>query len=77
LFSIGFIKLVLVAFVIATPVAWLFANYWLADYAYKIELGISPFIIAGVLSILIALLTVSYNTLKAALLNPIDSLKHE
>ena len=75
LFSARFMKLVLLAFVIATPVAWFYSSSWLADYAYQIELNMIPFLIAGVLALLIALLTVSYSTLRAANSNPVDTLK--
>ena len=77
LFSIDFIKLVLLAFVVGAPMAWISANYWLHDYAYRIDLGVRPFIIAGASALLISLVTVSYNTLKASLANPVDSLKYE
>ncbi len=77
LFSAGFIRLVLVAFIIASPVAWFYSKYWLADYAYRINLGILPFVMAGLLAILIALFTVGYNTLRAANANPVDALKDE
>jgi putative ABC transport system permease protein len=76
LFSKGFVKLVLFAFIVAVPIAWLYSKYWLSDYAYRIELGVMPFVIAGVAALLIALLTVSYNTIKAASANPVDSLKY-
>ncbi len=77
LFSVGFVKLLLLAFVIATPIAWFYSKHWLADYAYRIELGMMPFVIAGASALLIALLTVSYNTIRAANANPVDSLKYE
>lgn len=77
LFSTGFIKLVLIAFVIATPVGWYYSTNWLSGYAYRIDIGVAPFVIAGCLALLIALLTVSYNTIRAANANPVDSLKYE
>jgi ABC-type antimicrobial peptide transport system permease subunit len=77
LFSGGFLKLVLLAFGLATPIAWWYATYWLADYSYRIDLGILPFVAAGLLAVLIALITVGYNTLRAANANPVDVLKDE
>ncbi len=77
LFSAGFIKLVVLSFIIAMPLAWIYSNYWLSSYAYRIEIGYTPFILSGIFAILIALLTVSYNTLRAASANPVDSLKYE
>ena len=67
----------LIAFVIAAPLTWFYAKYWLADYAYRIDLGLLPFAIAGFIAISIALITVTYNTLKAAKANPVDSLIYE
>lgn len=77
LFSTGFVRLVLIAFVIAAPFAWFYSSYWLADYTYHIELGLMPFMIAGGFALLIALLTVSYNTIRAAGADPVESLKYE
>ena len=77
LFSSDFIKLVCVAFIIAIPIAWYYSTHWLSDFAYHIDLGIAPFAIAGVSAITIALITVSYITLKVALKNPVQSLKYE
>ncbi len=72
-----FSKLVLIAFVISIPVSYYFGNLWLNDFAYKTEIGIDVFIIAGVSALLIAIFTVSYHTVKVALKNPINSLRHE
>ena len=77
LLSREFVKLVLLANLIAWPVAWLAMNRWLEDFAYRIELSIWPFISAGFLALLLALLTVSFQSVKAALANPVDSLKFE
>ncbi len=68
-------KLVLFANVIAWPIAWMVANNWLQNYAYKINLGFGIFLLAGIFSFLIALLTVSYQTIKAANVNPAECLK--
>ena len=75
LFSKGFTSLVLIAFVIATPLAFFYGKYWLSNYAYHIEISATPFLIAGGSAVTIALLTVGYSTLKAALTKPVDVLK--
>ncbi|UFH54229.1 ABC transporter permease [Spirosoma sp. KNUC1025] len=77
LFSFDFVKLVLVALVIASPVAWYVMNKWLADFAYKIDIEWWMFAIAGVLAVSIALITVSFESIKAALMNPVKSLRTE
>lgn len=75
LFSKGFTSLVVVSFIIAAPLAFFYGNHWLSNYAYHVEIGATPFLIAGVAAITIALLTVCYSTLKAALTKPVDVLK--
>jgi ABC-type antimicrobial peptide transport system permease subunit len=77
LFSKEFIRLVCLAFVIATPIAWLIMNQWLQDFEYKISLGANVFLFAGLLTLLIAFLTVSYQSIKAAIANPVKALKSE
>ncbi|CCH51937.1 protein of unknown function DUF214 [Fibrisoma limi BUZ 3] len=77
LLSRDFIKLVVIAIVIATPVAWYAMNRWLQDFAYKIDIEWWVFAIAGILAVGIALLTVSYQSVKAALMNPVKSLRTE
>jgi ABC-type antimicrobial peptide transport system permease subunit len=77
LLSGEFIKLVLLANFIAWPIAWYLTNKWLQDFAYKINIGYSIFILAGVVSILITLLTVSFHAIKAATANPVKSLRYE
>ncbi|MCP4724993.1 MAG: FtsX-like permease family protein [bacterium] len=72
-----FIKLIILANIIAWPVAWISMNNWLSNYAYKIDLGISVFILAGSVSLLIALATISYQSIKASISNPVDSLRYE
>lgn len=76
LFS-DFLKLVLVAIVIASPIAWYAMENWLQDFAYRIEMQWWIFVVAGLLAIGIALFTVSFQSLKAALMNPVKSLKTE
>jgi putative ABC transport system permease protein len=75
--SKDFLQLVLVANVIAWPLAWWAMNRWLQDFAYRIEMSWWVFGLAGVLALLIALLTVSYQAIKAALANPVKSLRTE
>jgi putative ABC transport system permease protein len=72
-----FILLVLVAFVIAAPVAWYAMNKWLQDYSYRIYLDWKIFATAGLLAIAIAMITVSFQAIKAALANPVKSLRTE
>jgi putative ABC transport system permease protein len=75
--SKDFIKLVAVALIIAFPVSWLVMNKWLDNFAYRISISWWMFVTAGVLAILIAFLTVSYQSVKAALSNPVKSLRSE
>ena len=77
LLSKEFIKLVLVAFVIAIPIAWFAMHYWLEDFAYKITIKWWMFAYAGASALLIALLTVSFHAIKASLTNPVKSLRTE
>jgi putative ABC transport system permease protein len=77
LLSKDFLKLVLIAFVIAVPVAWYAMHRWLQDFAYRIDISWWIFALAGVLALLIALLTVSFQAIKAALANPVKSLRTE
>ncbi|GAB3321026.1 ABC transporter permease [Larkinella ripae] len=77
LLSRDFLKLVLIANGIAFPVAWWAANQWLNEFAYRIQIGWWVFVAAGFVAILIALLTVSYQAIKAALVNPVKSLRSE
>lgn len=75
--SKDFLKLVLIAFVIAAPVAWWAMNEWLREFAFRINIGWWIFIVAGLLAILIAVLTVSFQAIKAAIANPVKSLRTE
>lgn len=77
LLSIDFLKLVLIAAIIAAPIAWYAMSTWLQGFSYKTELSWWIFILAGVLAVVVALLTVSFQALKAALQNPIKSLRTE
>ncbi len=77
LLSKDFLKLVLISIAIAVPIAWLTMSDWLQDFAYRIEINWWIFIIAGFVAILIALATVSFQAIKSAIANPVDSLKTE
>ncbi|MBD3616745.1 MAG: ABC transporter permease [Gracilimonas sp.] len=72
-----FTKLVAIAFVIAAPIAWYGMSNWLQDFAYRIEMGIGVFLLAGITVLAVAWLTVSYQSVKATLINPVDSLRSE
>lgn len=75
--SMDFVKLVFLAIVIASPIAWWGMNKWLQDFAYKVPVSWWIFALAGVISVFIALATVSFQSIKAALMNPVKSLKSE
>ena len=77
LLSRDFVKLILVSFVIAFPIAWWAMSKWLEAFAYRINIEWNIFAIAGVFTLLIALLTVSYQAIKAAVANPVKSLRTE
>jgi putative ABC transport system permease protein len=72
-----FIRLVLIASVIAFPVSWWVMNQWLHDFAYRITISWWVFVATGLLAIVIALSTVSFQAIKAALANPVKSLRAE
>ncbi|HLL96323.1 MAG TPA: ABC transporter permease [Spirosoma sp.] len=77
LLSKDFLKLVLVAIILACPIAWYAMNRWLQDFAYKIDIEWWVFGLAGMLAVSIALLTVSFQSVRAALMNPVNSLRSE
>lgn len=77
LLSKDFLKLVLISFLIASPIAWYFMNKWLAEYSYRIEVEWWIFLLAGAASVFIAILTVSYQAISAARSNPVKSLRSE
>ncbi len=77
LLSKDFVVLVLIASLIATPIAWYFMNQWLQKYTYRIEISVWIFIVAGLGALAITLLTVSYQAIKAAIANPVKSLRSE
>ena len=75
--SRGFTKWVLLANIIAWPVAYYFMNKWLRNFAYRIDLSVWIFFLSGLAAFGVALLTVSYQSVKAAVANPVDSLRYE
>jgi putative ABC transport system permease protein len=75
--SANFLKVVGIAFLIATPLAWYFMQKWLSDYQYRISIEWWVFLVAGTIAFVISLLTVSYQSLKAALSNPVKNLRTE
>jgi putative ABC transport system permease protein len=77
LLSTDFIKLVLLAFLIATPISWWVMNKWLDGFAFKIQISWWMFAIAGFATIIIALFTVSSQAIRAAVMNPVKSLRSE
>ncbi|WP_417860186.1 ABC transporter permease [Winogradskyella sediminis] len=72
-----FLKLVVIAFLIASPIAWWAMHNWLQNYAYRIELNIWMFLGAGGIAVVIAMLTIAVKTIKAATSNPVESLRTE
>ncbi|HVX28456.1 MAG TPA: FtsX-like permease family protein, partial [Parafilimonas sp.] len=77
LFSKEFIILISIAFLIAAPLAWYFMNQWLQNYAYRIDVSWLIFLAGGLAAILIALATISFQAIKAAMANPVTSLRTE
>lgn len=77
LLSKDFMRLVLLAILIAIPIAWLLMQNWLEGYAYRISINAWAFVIAGAIAIIIALLTISFQALNAARVNPVKSLRSE
>jgi putative ABC transport system permease protein len=75
--SVDFLKLVLIAMIIAIPLAWLAANKWLEKYPYRIQISWQIFAAGGLFVIIIALITVSFQAIKAAMANPVESLRTE
>ena len=75
--SKDFVKLVLIAILVAPPIAWYFASKWLQNYAYKITLNWWLFVLSGLGAVLIAIMTISYQSIKAAIANPVKSLRSE
>ena len=77
LLSMEFIKLILIAMVLAIPIGYYTMDRWLQSFAYKTELGVGVFIMTGIIALIIAWLTVGFESIKAALSNPVKSLRNE
>ena len=77
LFSKNFLELILIAFLIAAPLAWYLMKTWLQEFVYKIDISWWIFALAGILSVLIAFLTMSYQAIKAGMASPVKSLRTE
>lgn len=75
--SVDFLKLVAIAILISVPLGWYAMNMWLEDFSYRIDIGWWVFAIAALLAIVISILTVSYQSIKAAIVNPVKSLRSE
>ncbi|MEP7323466.1 MAG: ABC transporter permease [Saprospiraceae bacterium] len=74
LISKGFLKLVFISILIATPLTWIVLNKWLQDFAYRVQIGWWVFILSGIVAMGIALITVSYHAIKAAMANPVKAI---
>jgi putative ABC transport system permease protein len=77
LLSKEFVKLILIAFIIAAPLAWWGIDAWLSTYTYRTNIGFEVFLLAGLVAFLIAWLTMSYQSIRAAMSNPVNSLRSE
>ncbi|SEM95422.1 ABC-type transport system, involved in lipoprotein release, permease component [bacterium A37T11] len=77
LLSKDFVKLVVIAFIVASPIAYWMMSDWLKDFNYRISISWTVFVITGILAILIAVATVSFQAIRAAVANPVDSLRDE
>jgi putative ABC transport system permease protein len=77
LLSKDFIKLVIIAIAIASPLAWYVMNLWLQDFAYRIHINGWIVFVAGITAVLIACITISFQAIKAAIANPVKSLRSE
>jgi putative ABC transport system permease protein len=73
----NFVILVLISFVIATPIAWYLMNQWLQDFVYRTDISWDIFVISGSSALVVALATVSYQAIRAAMANPVTSLRSE
>jgi len=77
LLSKDFVKLVIIAIIIASPIAWYFMNNWLSGFNYRIQISWPVFALAGTAAIAISLITVSFQAIRAAIANPVKSLRSE
>ena len=77
LLTISFVRYVLIAITVAVPLGWYLMNEWLTNYTYRIEMGWGVFVVSGVVALLIAILTISSESIKAGMVNPANKLKSE
>jgi ABC-type antimicrobial peptide transport system permease subunit len=77
LLSLDFVVLVIISCVVASPIALYFLNNWLQKYQYHVSIGLGVFIASGIMAIMITLITISFQAIKAALANPVKSLRSE
>lgn len=77
LLSVDFLKLIAISALVAFPIAWLMMNKWLMNYEYRITISVWVFVVAGLMAVTIALITISFQSVKAALMNPVKSLRSE
>jgi putative ABC transport system permease protein len=77
LLSRDFVKLVIIAALISTPLSYVLVSKWLENFAFRINIGWGTFVVAVIAILAIALATVSFQSIKAALMNPVDSLRSE
>ena len=77
LLSKDFAILIIIAFVLSIPVAWYVLGLWLENFAFHVQIGAVAFILGGILSLLVGMLSISFHILKVATSNPVDAIKHE
>lgn len=77
LLSKEFVKLIVIAFAIALPVTWYAMNQWLQGFAYRIDFNLGVAVLAGIIALVVSLITVSYHSIRAALTNPVDALRND
>lgn len=75
LLTFNFLRLILISLVLSIPIAWFVMDKWLADFEFKVGIGWDVFVIAGIGTAIVAIVTISYQSIKAGLMNPVDSLK--
>jgi len=75
--SSEFLKLIVISFIISIPIAYYFMNEWLTDFAYRTDLNVYVFLTAGIVALLVTILTVCYQAFRAAIANPVESLRNE
>ena len=75
--SLEYLNLIFISFLIAIPLSYGIISWWLKNFAYQTNIGITSFLLGGVLAVMIAVISVGYQSFKAAARNPVDSLKYE